>query len=251
MNKSELKVRKVLASKNKSKIDQYQDLVIGKNDVVWLLKYELVTTFCSWVPGATGLFLRSITYPWILGSVGENVLFGSNVILRHPHKIVIGNDVYIDDNCLLDAKGVQNSGILIGDGVFVGRNSILSCKDGDIIIGEGANLGFNCEIYSSHKVVVGKDALIAAYCYLIGGGSYDVDQFDMPFAEQDGYSIAGGIEIEENVWLAADVKVLDGVTIGHDSVIGAGAVVRESIPAFSIAAGIPARVLRSRQAMHS
>jgi acetyltransferase-like isoleucine patch superfamily enzyme len=48
---------------------------------------------------------------------GRNVVFGQNVVLRHPHKIHIGRDVVIDDNCLLDAKGETNRGIRIGDGV--------------------------------------------------------------------------------------------------------------------------------------
>ena len=52
-----------------------------------------------------GLVLRKRLYPWLLGSCGRNVVFGQNVVLRHPHKIHIGSNVVIDDNCLLDAKG--------------------------------------------------------------------------------------------------------------------------------------------------
>ncbi len=74
---------------------------------------------------------------WLLGSCGRNVVFGQNVVLRHPHKIHIGDNVVIDDNCLLDAKGEGNDGIRIGSGVFIGRNTILSCKDGDIDLEDG------------------------------------------------------------------------------------------------------------------
>ena len=90
-------------------------------------------------------------------------------MLRHPHKIRIGDNVVVDDNCLLDAKGDSNQGITIGSGVFIGRNTILSCKNGDIEIEDGANIGFNCELFSASRVRVGRDTLIAAYCYLIGG----------------------------------------------------------------------------------
>ena len=62
----------------------------------------------------------------------------------------------IDDNCLLDAKGDTNRGITIGSRVFVGRNTILSCKNGDIIIEDKANLGFNCEIFSASRVRVAR-----------------------------------------------------------------------------------------------
>ena len=57
------------------------------------------------VPGALGLALRKTLYPLLLGACGRNVVFGQNVVLRHPHKIRIGDNVVIDDNCLLDAKG--------------------------------------------------------------------------------------------------------------------------------------------------
>lgn len=247
MDKQNLKIRKVLEEQKKSKAQRYQELIIGRLDRSSLLKYEFVTTLSSWIPGALGLFLRSKFYPWLLGGVGRNVIFGANVTLRHPHKIFIGDDVVIDDNCLLDAKGYQNEGIFIGNGVFLGRNSILSCKDGDIHLEDGANIGFNCEVFSSSSVRIGRNTLIAAYCYLIGGGSYDIDQADITFAEQDGFSKEGGIIIGQNVWLAAGVKVLDGVEIGEGSVVGAGAVVRQSVPAFSVAAGVPARVLRQRR----
>ena len=79
-------------------------------------------------------FLRGKLYPLILGRVGRNVVFGANVTLRHPHKIAIGDNVVIDDQCCLDAKGTDNRGIVIGNGVFVGRNTILSCKNGDIVL---------------------------------------------------------------------------------------------------------------------
>ena len=59
--------------------------------------------------------------------------------------------------------------------------------------------------------------------------------------------MARGIEVDDNVWLGAHVVVADGVTIGRDAIIGAGAVVRDEIPPFAIAAGVPARVVRDRR----
>ena len=121
------------------------------------------------MPGALGLLLRKVLYPRLLGACGRNVVFGQHVVLRHPHKIRIGDNVVIDDNCLLDAKGDRNSGIAIGSGVFVGRNTILSCKNGDIMLDEGVNIGFNCEVFSASHVRIGARTLLAAYCYVIGG----------------------------------------------------------------------------------
>ena len=118
----------------RSKFRKYTDLVVGSGGFWAVLRYELIVTCCSALPGALGLFLRSKLYPMLLARSGRNVTFGVNVVLRHPRKIAIGNDVVIDDGCCLDAKGTDNQGITIGNGVFVGRNAILSCKNGDIVI---------------------------------------------------------------------------------------------------------------------
>jgi acetyltransferase-like isoleucine patch superfamily enzyme len=164
-------------------------------------------------------------------------------VLRHPHKIRVGDGVIIDDNCMLDAKGSSNTGISLGDGVFLGRNTILSCKNGDIELADGVNIGFNSQIASGSSVRVGKDGLLAAYCYLIGGGHESADP-NRPIQEQR--AVSRGVELGDNVWLGAGVKVLDGVTIGADCIVGAAAVVSSDIPARSVAAGIPARVIRER-----
>src|SRR5690242_7232981 len=158
-----------LFAKGTSARQKYAALVIGRTDLGSLLKYELIVTLTQGWPGALGLALRKALYPSLLGSCGRNVVFGQNVVLRHPHKIHVGDDVVIDDNCLIDAKGESNTGIRIGSGVFIGRNSILSCKNGDIELANGANVGFNCEIFSASRVTVGRRALLAAYTYIIGG----------------------------------------------------------------------------------
>jgi acetyltransferase-like isoleucine patch superfamily enzyme len=195
---------------------KYSQLVVGKPGWAALLKHELVVLVAQAAPGALGLALRKWMYPWLLGSCGRNVVFGQNVVLRHPHKIRIGDRVVIDDNCLLDAKGEANAGITIGSGVFVGRNTILSCKNGDIELGDEANVGFNCEIFSASRVRVGRGTLIAAYVYLIGG--------DHEFSDRE-------------------KAVLDQRRVSAGISIGDGAVVRDAVPPGATAVGIPARLI--------
>ena len=224
---------------------KYQRLVVGREGWGPLVGYELVMLLAQWVPGALGLALRKALYPKLLGACGRNVVFGQNVVLRHPHKIRIGSNVVVDDNCLLDAKGDDNAGIAIGDGVFLGRNSILSCKNGDIELGAGANVGFNCEIFSASRVAVGPRALLAAYCYLIGG-EHEWSDPSTPVLDQA--RVSRGVVVGEGVWMGAGAKVLDGVEIGDHAVVGAGAVVRESVAPRAIAVGVPARVVGVRAA---
>jgi acetyltransferase-like isoleucine patch superfamily enzyme len=233
-----------LFSGGQSAREKYSALVIGQDGWGPLLKHELVQQLSQHVPGAIGFALRKALFPWLLEACGRNVIFGQNVVLRHPHKIRIGDNVVIDDNCLIDAKGDTNRGITIGSGVFLGRNSILSCKNGDIEIADGANIGFNCEIFSASRVTIGADSLLAAYCYVIGG-DHDFSDPSAPVLAQGRRS--SGVAIGAGAWLGAGAKILDGVSVGTRAIVGAGAVVREAVPDGAIAVGIPARVVGQRE----
>ena len=237
------KAQQQVFDESKSARQKYAELVVGRPGIGALLKHELVTVWSQHVPGALGLALRKMLYPLLLGSCGRNVVFGQNVVLRHPHKIHIGDNVMIDDNCLLDAKGTSNKGIRIGSGAFIGRNSILSSKNGDIELGDRVNIGFNCEVFSASRVTIGADTLLAAYCYVIGG-DHDWSDPSVPVLEQ-GRSSAG-VTIGAGAWLGAGAKILDGVSIGDGAVVGAGAVVKDAVPASAIAVGMPARVTGTR-----
>ena len=87
---------------------------------------------------------------------------------------------------------------------------------------------------------------MAAYCYIVAGGSHDFSKTDIPIILQPSVS-KGGISIQDDVWLGADVKVLDGSIIGKGTIIGSGAVVNSELPSYSIAFGMPAKVARKRQ----
>jgi acetyltransferase-like isoleucine patch superfamily enzyme len=236
-------IQSALQDPKSSSLAKYQDLVVGSRSFWRLLQYELVITLTSWVPGAFGLVLRGWAYPWLLGRVGRGVVFGQGVVLRHPAKIELGDGVVIDDLVVLDAKGTSNRGIRIGDGVFLGRGTILSCKDGDIVLGDHTNIGFHSEVFSGSSVTVGRHGLFAAYTYLVGGG-HEFERAGTPVLEQARTS--AGITLGDDVWLGAGAKVLDGVKIGSRVAVGAGAVVTRDLPDGVVAVGVPARVVRER-----
>jgi len=246
MKNKEFKIQDSIAGKKKSKMQKYMDMVIGSNRITDLIKYELIVLLISRIPGALGVVLRSKLYPLILGKVGKGCVFGANIIFRHPKKIKLGDNVIIDDNVLIDAKGVNNNGITLGNDVFIGRNSILSCKDGDIILHDRANIGFDCYIFSSNKVSVGKDVLVAGFTYIVGGGNYSLEKLDVPINQQYDFDGKGGVFIDENVWIAAHVVILDGVNVGKGSVLAAGAVISKDVPEMSIVGGVPGKILKKR-----
>jgi acetyltransferase-like isoleucine patch superfamily enzyme len=228
----------------RSKVARYVDLVVGERGWGALVRYELVMLVASWVPGALGLALRARLYPWLLGACGRNVAFGTGVVLRHPAKIRIGDDVAIDDGCVLDAKGTGNGGIEIGSRVFLGRGTLLACKDGDIVLEDGVNISYHCTVFSASSVRIGAETLLAAYCYLVGGG-HDFDRVDVPVVQQARPS--RGITVGPGGWIGAGAVVLDGVTLGPSAIVGAHAVVTQDVPPFAIVAGAPARLVRDRR----
>ena len=239
-----LDIQQQLVNSKVSPMRKYLALVIGRGSWLTLMKYEVIILLCSTVPGALGLALRKVLYPRLLGKCGRNVVFGANITLRHPKKIVIGDNVVIDDNCLLDAKGESNAGITIGSGVFIGRNTILHCKNGDILIGDDVNIGFNCDIASSHRVEIGRKVLVAAYSYIVGGG-HDFTRSDASVMDQK--RTAKGITIGSEAWIGAGVIVQDGCSVGAGTIVGAGAVVTETLPDKVVAVGLPARVIKNRE----
>ncbi|MBW4484855.1 MAG: acyltransferase [Tildeniella torsiva UHER 1998/13D] len=86
--------------------------------------------------------------------------------------------------------------------------------------------------------------MIASHCSMYAN-NHGFNDLTRPMHSQPLTTL--GITIEDDCWLGTGVRVLDGVTIGIGSVIGAGAVVSRDIPPYSIAVGVPARVIKSRK----
>jgi len=245
---SEGTLHEQLTDSSKSAFARYQDLALGSNSFWYLLKYESIMLFTSWIPGALGLVLRKFLYPFILGKVGSNVVFGQGVAIRHGQKVAIGNGVIIDDGAVLDAKGGSNSGITIGDNTIVSRNVVLSCKNGDISVGANCTVGISTLVHAleGSDVSIGDEVLIGAFCYFIGSGPYGTTSLDLPFKKQ-GMRPQGGISIGNNVWFGSHVQVLDGVNIGSHSIVGASSVVNKAVGEYDVVAGVPIKTLKNRK----
>jgi acetyltransferase-like isoleucine patch superfamily enzyme/membrane-bound metal-dependent hydrolase YbcI (DUF457 family) len=223
----------------------YRRMQYGPAGLGYILWAEFLALFVGPLPGALGLVLRKWLYPSLFKACGHGVIFGRNLTLRHARKITLGDGVVLDDNVVLDAKGDTNHGIDIGNGVFIGRNTIVYCKNGDIRIGDRANISSNCQVFSGHSLEIGPGTVVAAYVYLLSGGNYDTSRAAPPFADQLGLEVRGPTVVGENNWIGAGAVILDGIRTGSHAVIGAGAVVTSDIPPDTLAAGVPARPKRS------
>jgi acetyltransferase-like isoleucine patch superfamily enzyme len=239
------KASTVLSDPGSSSYRKYKAIAYGNVTFGYVVGAELAALLLSGMPGAAGLLLRKIFYRPLFRDIGRNVIFGRNVTIRHGRKIRLGSNIILDDNAVLDAKGEGNTGILIDDNVFVGRNTILNCKGGNIAVQRDVSISGNCELFSSNSLTIGSGTVIGAYSYLLSGGSYDYRDRGRPFSAQVGALTEGPLTVGANCWLGARVTVLDAASIGDHCVVGAGAVVTRPVPPNSLAVGVPAKVVRT------
>ncbi len=136
----------------------------------------------------------------------------------------------------------RNGQLIIGDKVIieskVAKTEIAVSQGATLEIGERTYINYGCSIGSTVLVKIGKGCRI-------GNGSIIIDNDYHGIEDRRNPPPPEPIVLEDNVWLAARVIVLKGVTIGHDSVIGAGSVVTKNIPPRCLAAGMPAKVIRT------
>jgi len=237
-------VTEQLSKADVSLLKRYQDKVLGDDRLLQLLQYELTTFLFGNLSGALGYVLRKKFYRCLFKKVGSGIIFGKGLVIRHPQRITLGDRVAIDDYGLVDAVGVKEEGLILGEDVIVSRNCIIQGKTGPLVIGKKTIIGPFSSISSVTGIYIGQSVLIGGNCY-IGGARYISDRLDIPMMAQGIYS-QGHVIIGDDVWLGTGVVVLDGVHIGKGCIVGAGAVVTKNLPDYAVATGVPARVIRKR-----
>ncbi len=249
-------IRAKLFDKNKSSFEKYCELVIGEVSVLKFIKYELITTLLGPIPGAIGLALRKIFYPMLFEKVGRGVVFGKSITIRNPKKIILGDNVIVDDYSVIDARGAGEDGVYIGNDTIINRSSSIQAKLGSIYIGAGTDIGMFSVVHSQGGVRIGDMVTLGGGCK-ISGGIFQID-FDSETEISNNEKINsfeareqkrftnGPIVIGDKCIFGMGAIILDGVNVGNGSVIGAGSVITKDIPELSVAAGVPAKVLRKR-----
>jgi acetyltransferase-like isoleucine patch superfamily enzyme len=160
-------------------------------------------------------------------------------------RLDLGRSCFIDDGVTIFAHS-DGGEVRLGDRVHLYRGTIIEVgAGGSVIIGEDTHIQAGCHLKGFlGNLIIGRNVQIAPHC---GFSPYEHNFEDRTVTiKSQGIRSAGDVVLEDDVWLGLGVKVLEGVRIGKGAVIGAGAVVTKDIPAYAVAAGVPAQVIRVR-----
>lgn len=161
----------------------------------------------------------------------------------NPH-IVVRGFVFLDRHVEVCARRGYGR-MVLGRWLHVGAYTALRCHEGTLTVGDKVVFGRNVSVNCYLDVEIGTDVLFADDIY-VSDFDHNFAALDIPIKDQ-GVSKAR-VRIEPDVWLGTKVTVCRGVVVGTGSVVGANAVVTRDLPPYSVAAGVPARVIRDRRA---
>lgn len=176
----------------------------------------------------------------LLMKLGDNVKIDPTVWFESPDKVSIASNCEIRRGAIIVGRTKNAIGIRMDRGVHIHQYAYLDAYDGYIELGEGVRIGHHSVIAGHGGVVFEKNSGVAGLSYVIAA-NHGFGDLSRPHVEQE--ESKKGIRIGENVWGASGVIITDGVTIGHNSVIGAGSVVRRDVPPRSVVLGNPAKVV--------
>lgn len=185
-----------------------------------------------------------------LGQTSGIVLCERDVRLIYPRLIRAGRSLSLEEGC--EIIGLSKRGVVFGNRCTVGRFATI--RPTNVLVneaGEGLKLGNNSNIgpYSfigcSGYIELGNNVMMGPRVSLLAE-NHNFDRTDIPMKEQG--VTRGTIVIEDDCWLGATCSVLSNVRIGRGSIVATGAVVTKDVPPYSIVAGVPAKVIKSRMA---
>lgn len=166
----------------------------------------------------------------------------------------VGAGTRIRSHCLLKGDSLEN--VKIGSGCYIDAYNVIECsarleKDGkvhtpELTIGSRCNLGEYNHITAVNRIAIGDNLLTGRFVLISDNshGGFEMEELNIHPSRRK-IDSKGEVVIGNNVWLGDKVSVLPGVRIGNGCIIGANSVVTHDVPDYSIAAGNPAKVLKS------
>lgn len=172
--------------------------------------------------------------------------------IKRAQCLLLGN-ISLAKDCIIEPKANliidhptkgKEPVIKIGKGTNIKNDSYICPRSGFIKIGESCSVNPFCILLGYGGITIGNQVRIASHTSII---AFNHNFFDTKKTiHKQGYNTKG-IRIDDNVWIGSGCRILDGVRIGEGAIIGAGSVVTKDIPTNSIAAGVPAKVIKQRK----
>lgn len=192
--------------------------------------------------------LRGVLVKFRIGKSTGMILCERNVRLIYPRLISVGRSFSMEEGC--EIVGLSKRGVVFGNRCTVGRfatirptNVMVNEAGEGLKIGDNSNIGPYSWIGCSGHIEIGNNVMMGPRVNLLAE-NHNFDRTDIPMKEQG--VTRGAIIIEDDCWLGANCSVLSNVRIGRGSIIATGAVVTKDVPPYSIVAGVPAKVIKSR-----
>ena len=204
---------------------------------------ELLTLACGWVPTLIGIGLRAVLYRLLIRGSGWFAA-EAGVRIRGMKFIRIEDGVYLDQGVYLHGRP---GGLLLGAGTRVMSGAVLHVYNfrdlpaAGIAVGRESVIGFGAVITGQGKVRLGDQVIVGPRAMILPVNHRFLEK-DRPIKEQG--IEARGVTVEDGAWIGAGAMILDGVTVGRNAVVAAGAVVTEDVPAQSLVAGSPAKLVK-------
>lgn len=170
-------------------------------------------------------------------SISGLLFIGKKVQLSHLNHISVGKYVKFED--FSEIHGLSKNGLVFSNNVTIGRGAMIRPSSyygvGEIgsglFIGENSSIGPHAYIGCAGQITIGKNVMFGPKCSLFAE-NHVFNSSDISIKSQG--VVQKGITIEDDCWIGSNVIILDGVTIGQGSVIGAGSLVNKDIPSDSI-----------------
>ena len=155
-------------------------------------------------------------------------------------QVQAGKNVYIGKHCALKGK----SNIVLDDGVTVRPYAQIWSGGGTVRIGRGSEIGERCRISIANSLEIGEKVLLSPNVY-ITDCDHEYRNIDVPVIEQEIVQKGQAVSIGDGSYIGINTVIVGNVKIGKHCVIGANSVVTKDVPDYSVAVGIPARVIKN------
>jgi acetyltransferase-like isoleucine patch superfamily enzyme len=167
-------------------------------------------------------------------------LFKTRLSKRSKRLYLYGGMPLVQGNLAIE---VGHDCRISGQTTFSGRTS--SKQTPQLTIGNNVGIGWQTTIAVGQRIIIGDNVRIAGRGFLAGYPGHPLDPVARAKGLPESDEQVGDIILEQDVWLGSGVSVMKGVTIGTGTIVAAGSVVTHSLPAFVLAAGVPAKVIKS------